>query len=106
MGGLRNVQSTHSFFPQAGPAAPPPQQDVRPHSWDNSGAQLSNMAAAQSHLLQQLNPQLLATLSSQAHTAPFCPADTFLQTCRLVIVRLIFYPVGQVSMGLPGLLST
>lgn len=68
-GGLRNVQSMHTFFPQAGPAGPPPPpQEMRPHSWDNSGAQISNMAAvAQSQLLQQLsNPQLLASLSSQA----------------------------------------
>lgn len=63
--GLRNVQSTHTFFPQAGPAGGPPgPQDMRPHSWDNSGAQLNNMAM-QSQLLNQINPQLLASLNSQ-----------------------------------------
>lgn len=62
---MRNVQSTHTFFPQAGPAAAPSvQQDMRPHSWDNSGAQLNNMAM-QSQILHQLSPQLLASLSSQ-----------------------------------------
>ncbi|CAL8466783.1 g6319 [Coccomyxa elongata] len=64
--GMRNVQSMHTFIPQAGPAPGPPpvQQDMRPHSWDNSGGHLSNMAM-QSQLLHQLNPQLLASLSSQ-----------------------------------------
>lgn len=64
--GMRNVQSMNTFNPQAGPAPGPPpvQVDTRPHSWDNSGAHLSNMVM-QSQLLHQLNPQLLASLSSQ-----------------------------------------
>lgn len=69
--GMRNVQSTHTFFPQAGPAGQSSvQQDMRPHSWDNSGAQLNNMAM-QSQMLHQLNPQLLASLSSQVRHVLF-----------------------------------
>lgn len=75
--GMRNVQSMHTFIPQAGPAPGPPQvqQDMRPHSWDNSGGHLSNMAM-QSQLLHQLNPQLLASLSSQVlmNMHPLFPA--------------------------------
>lgn len=69
--GMRNVQSTHTFFPRAGPAGQSSvQQDMRPHSWDNSGAQLNNMAM-QSQMLHQLNPQLLASLSSQVRHVLF-----------------------------------
>lgn len=70
-GGMRNVQSTHAFFPQAGPAPPaaPPLQggEMRPHSWDSAPGQLASMASflGQSQMLQQLNPQLLASLSAQ-----------------------------------------
>lgn len=67
-GPIRNVQSMHTFYPQAGPSGPPQAPNApdgaRPHSWDNSNAnaQLNNL---QNLLGSQQILQQIASLNQQ-----------------------------------------
>ena len=67
-GPIRNVQSMHTFYPQPGPGGPPQsthgQDGARPHSWDNSNAnvQLNNL---QNLLGSQQILQQIASLNQQ-----------------------------------------
>lgn len=103
-GPIRNVQSMHTFYPQSRPGASsgPPQsthvQDgARPHSWDNSNAdvQLNNL---QNLLGSQQILQQIASLNQQQvrleALSPVIPhillsADILPMVCTLIAMHVV-----------------